>query len=259
MRLDDRRQQILDLLVERGSVALDELAARFDVSKMTIHRDLDELERSGSLRKIRGGATIESSAQFESDFRFRERRAASEKQLIARAAVELVEPGMSVIIDDSSTASLIAPLLVEKRPLTVITNGLATITLLAPLYGITLIALGGNYAHKFNGFTGLVTERALADLRADVVFLSSSGIDGLRAFHQDQEIVRVKARMFASARQRYLLSDNAKFGRTALHFLADLTDFDAVITGADLPTETVSALRAAGVRLTLAADTVPLN
>ena len=101
MKRDDRRQKMIDMLVEEGSVSLDEFARQFDVSKMTIHRDLDDLETEGLLRKQRGGATIESSAQFESDYRYRTRKAAAEKRLIAEKAAGLIEPGMSVMLDDS--------------------------------------------------------------------------------------------------------------------------------------------------------------
>ena len=74
MRREERQQLIMDLMVERGAVDLDDLAERYSVSKMTIHRDLDDLEQAGLLRKMRGGATIEAGTQFESDFRYRERQ-----------------------------------------------------------------------------------------------------------------------------------------------------------------------------------------
>ena len=73
VKREDRKQAIMDLLVEQRAVDLDDLAERFAVSKMTIHRDLDDLESEGLLRKMRGGATMESGTQFESDFRFRAR------------------------------------------------------------------------------------------------------------------------------------------------------------------------------------------
>ena len=52
----DRRRQIVALLQEQGIVLIRNLSERFDVSHMTIHRDLDHLEERGQLRKVRGGA-----------------------------------------------------------------------------------------------------------------------------------------------------------------------------------------------------------
>ena len=88
MKRDERRQAIINLLVESRAVDLDDLAARFAVSKMTIHRDLDDLEQAGVLRKVRGGATIDAGTQFESDFRFRELQEADVKRSIAEAAAD---------------------------------------------------------------------------------------------------------------------------------------------------------------------------
>lgn len=80
MKPDDRRQAIMDVLMEAGTASVEELSFRFGVSKMTVHRDLDDLEQAGLLRKVHGGASIQSSPQFESDFRYREKIATSEKR-----------------------------------------------------------------------------------------------------------------------------------------------------------------------------------
>ena len=230
MKLEDRRQQIVDLLMVQGAVSLDDLASQFGVSKMTIHRDLDDLEDAGLLRKVRGGASIETSSQFESDYRYRERRGAEEKRRIGSAAVELLEPGMTVLVNDGSTAGLLADMLPAKRPITVITNNQAVIQALMGVTGVTLIALGGTYSKKYNGFYGIITEEALAGLRADVAFISSPAISGTAAFHQDHEFVKIKRLMIAGGTRRYLLVDHLKFGRTALYEIAGLDAFDAVIT-----------------------------
>ena len=64
MKADTRRQEIMDLMMELGNATVDDLASRFGVSKMTVHRDLDELEQSGLLRKVRGGASIQSKGRW---------------------------------------------------------------------------------------------------------------------------------------------------------------------------------------------------
>ena len=77
----------MDALVEDRAVDLEVLADRFAVSKMTIHRDLDDLEHAGLLRKVRGGATIEAGTRFESDFRIREKQDSAAKSRMAKAAL----------------------------------------------------------------------------------------------------------------------------------------------------------------------------
>jgi DeoR/GlpR family transcriptional regulator of sugar metabolism len=247
VKAETRRQDIVEWLVETGSATLEDLSQRFGVSRMTIHRDLDGLEADGLLRKVRGGATIEASGRFESDFRYRARLSADEKRRVAGRAAAFVTPGMRVMVDDGSTSQMLAPFLIERRPLTVITNNLALIGDLSGIAGIDLIALGGTYSRKFNGFFGILTVQALAGLRADVVLLSSSAIDGRTAFHQDQEVLEVKRRMIASAEARYLMVDHRKFGRTALHFMADLDVFDGVVTTRAIGNDRASALHDQGI------------
>ena len=255
MKLNGRRQGIMDVLLEEGAATVDDLSRRFGVSKMTIHRDLDELEGGGLLRKVRGGASIQASAQFESDFRYRQTLAAAEKDRIAAAAIGLIEPGQTVIIDDGSTAGSVAKYLAEIRPLTVISNNLTVINTLAGAPGMNLIALGGQYSKKFHGFFGIACEEALRSLRADIAFLSSSAIHGASAFHQNQEVVQSKRLMIAAAERRYLLVDGSKFGRSALHFLTELSTFDSVVTNRAPESGHRAELEAAGVRLSVVDET----
>jgi DeoR/GlpR family transcriptional regulator of sugar metabolism len=254
MKREERQQAIINLLVERRTVDLDDLAERFAVSKMTVHRDLDELEQAGVLRKVRGGATIDAGTQFESDFRIRERQDHGAKQAISKAAVDLVEPGMTVMVNDGSMAAVLGEALMNKRPLTVITNNAAVIERLKDESGITLIALGGVYSAKFNAFFGVVTEEALARLRADIAFISTPGVAAGQAYHMDDNVVRTKRAMMASSSRRYLLVNHERIGHTALHVLADLGEFDAMITNHQPDVQALEDIEKTGVALTIASS-----
>lgn len=252
MRRDERRLAILDLLVEQRTADLDDLAARFGVSKMTIHRDLDDLEQEGLLRKMRGGATIEAGTRFESDFRFRMRQSGEAKARMADAALDLVEPGMTLMVNDGSTAAVLGAILPEKRPLTVITNNAAIIERLKGEPGITLIALGGVFSAKFNGYFGVLTEEALTRLRADIAFISAPAVSGRQAFHMDDDVVRSKRAMMAAATRSCLLVNHQRIGQSALHVLADLTGFSTIITDDDPTPEALASLTQAGIALHIA-------
>ncbi|WP_191058894.1 DeoR/GlpR family DNA-binding transcription regulator [Geminicoccus harenae] len=249
MKSSARRQRIIDALMEQGSVQVDDLATSLRVSRMTIHRDLDMLESDGIVCKVRGGATIQSNTLFESDFRYRERVALEEKRLLAEAAAELIEPGQAIILDGGTTIQALAPLLVQRRPLTVITNSLGICTALAEAPGISLIGLGGIYSRHYHGFMGALAERMLADLRANLLFMSTAAVCGRTAFHQDPQVAQVKRAMIAAAERRFLLVDHSKFGKTALNVLTDLTAFEAVFTGSALPQGVRRELAGQGVTL----------
>jgi DeoR/GlpR family transcriptional regulator of sugar metabolism len=257
MKREARQQLIVNLLVEEKTVDLDHLVDRFGVSKMTIHRDLDDLEQSGVLRKVRGGATIDAGTQFESDFRIRERQGGEAKVAMAQKALEMVEPGMTVMVNDGSMAAVLGEMLLQKRPLALITNNAAIMERLKGENGITLIALGGIYSAKFNAYLGIVTEEALSKLRADVAFISTPAVSGRLAYHMDDNAVRAKRAMIASSARSCLLVNHERIGHTALHVMADLADFDAVITDSAPGAAALKEFDEAGIALTIASTQDP--
>lgn len=249
MSAESRREEIANYVIEHGEARIDELVAAFGVSRMTIHRHVEELSRQGVLRKLHGAVSAQPSGVYESLFRFRQTRAAGAKAALARAALAEIEPGQVILLDDSTTASALAPLLPERAPLTVVTNSLGVAQRLAEAEGLSLISLGGEYHPTYNAFIGHICESALSRLRVNLLICSASAVTGTSALIQDPQVVRVKQAMIAAASRRLLLVDSSKFGKVALHLFADLTQFDTVLTDAGLPAGTQRSLAAAGVPL----------
>ncbi|MGB3401098.1 MAG: DeoR/GlpR family DNA-binding transcription regulator, partial [Microcoleaceae cyanobacterium] len=253
VKREERQQAIMDVLVLEGEASLDELSVHFEVSKMTVHRDLDDLESAGLLRKVRGGATIQSGTQFESDYRLRARQGAVSKNAMAEAALSLIEPGMTVMINDGSMAAVLAQKCSARRPLTIITNNAAVIDAQRNEPGITLITLGGVYSSKYNAYLGKVTEDTLAGLRADIAFISSPAVSGVEVFHMDDSVVRAKRAMMEQAAKCCLLVNHTRFGHAALHRLAKLDEFANIITDQTPDADAIAEFQRAGLNLTIAA------
>jgi DeoR/GlpR family transcriptional regulator of sugar metabolism len=249
----DRQERIADLVLRQDFVAARDLALRFDVSLMTIHRDLDVLAGQGVLRKVRGGATPLPSSLFESNVRYRMTESVAEKQALARQALSLLEPGQAVMLDDSTTTLALARLLPTlDAPLTVITNFLASMRELNQATAIRLIVLGGEYLPSHDSFTGIATQAMLAALRADVLFLSTTAVADGATFQPEPEVAMLKQAMMRSAARRILMIDHLKIGRVALHRLAPLRDFDLVIVDAGIDDERLRQLREAGAEVLVA-------
>ncbi|MEU5532538.1 DeoR/GlpR family DNA-binding transcription regulator [Streptomyces sp. NPDC020362] len=226
-----RQAAMAELVLAEGSATAAELAERFGVSLMTIHRDLDELERQGIVRKFRGGVTAQPSGVFESNVQYRLKTMRPHKAALAARALKSIEPGMAILLDDSTSTLEIARRLRlgEITPLTVVTNFLEAINLLAGQRGIHLMALGGDYDRLHSSFLGVSCVEAVEQLRVDVCFASTSGVHGGYAYHQEQHIVSVKRAMLDAAGRNVLLADHTKLGRVALHRVAPLSRFDLLL------------------------------
>ncbi|MGH3750095.1 MAG: DeoR/GlpR family DNA-binding transcription regulator [Micromonosporaceae bacterium] len=247
----ERQRQIRERVRREGFARAATLAEEFGVSLMTVHRDLDALQAEGWLRKVRGGAATTLSAGFHGDLRQRMTTMVDAKRGLAQAALDLITPGQTIMIDESTTCLHLARRLTERSPLTLITYFQPAITMLAGTPGMTLISLGGEHFPAYDAFLGLYTAEGVAKLRADTLFMSTTAISRGRCYHHSQATTQVKRAMMNSASRRVLLVDHTKFSRQGLYTLAELTDFDLVMADAGLPVAEQRRIRDSGAKLSI--------
>ena len=238
----DRQRELVELVLREGSASAQEISEAFGVSLMTAHRDVDELVKAGMVRKFHGGVTALPSAVFDSSIHFRSRSALAEKAAIARTAASLVEPGMVVMLEDATTTLALARELTDIAPLTVITNFPEIVQVLKGREEVRLIMLGGVYSSGHEAYLGLPCIDAVAKVRADIHFSSTSAMSVSQAFHSEQDVVLVTRAMMASSHRSALLMDHHKIGRTALHAVAPLTDFTDLVVDDGTDAETLATL-----------------
>ncbi|WP_420111526.1 DeoR/GlpR family DNA-binding transcription regulator [Pseudactinotalea sp.] len=250
-RKAERQAQIAERVLERGQAAASDLAEHFGVSVMTIHRDLDALAEQGILRRFHGGASAQRSSVFEPDVDYRLRLGATAKRAIAIAARDLVEPGMALMLDDSTTGLALAGLIADIPDLTIATNFVDAVGLLAGR-GPHVIGLGGDLSVPHRSFLGHGCLDAVAAIRVNTLFSSTSAMTADAVYHQEQEIVTVKQAMMASAERRVLLMDHSKCGKSALYRVSAATDWDVIVVDAETDPTFVADLRERGIDVVVA-------
>jgi DeoR/GlpR family transcriptional regulator of sugar metabolism len=242
----ERQETITQLLVGQDHVTVRDLAERFNVSAMTIHRDLDALESIGVLRKVRGGATAQPTALYESSLTFRLGQMPEAKRRLAELAAERIKPGASVALDDSTTALALLPFLAEIGQLTVVTYFASVVEEVARLAPdtIELVVVGGTYSHKYHAFVGVLAEQQLMELSVDHSFISVSSVDVERGtFHQEPDQAAIKRTLVHIARDSSLLVDSTKFRSSALHRVVALPEFNAIYVDDSTSADIVRRLR----------------
>jgi DeoR family transcriptional regulator, fructose operon transcriptional repressor len=234
MLIVQRQQQLLDILRERHSVELDDLAEALDVSTSTVRRDLETLERRGLVQRTHGGAVYLGEQRPPTDkptyalaTRMTER--VESKRAIARVAAGLIEPHMTVLLDGGSTVVFAAEA-IEARPLQVLTNSISIANLFKDDERIELTLLGGTLYPRTEVTLGPLTTGTLADLHADLLLFSTVGIYGEDCFNLNLEMARTEQVMMLQATRSVMLMDSSKFGRKSMARVCSLAEVDHVIT-----------------------------
>ncbi len=255
---EDRRARILEALADRGTVQVAAIAAELDVSEMTVRRDLIDLEKSGKLVRVHGGAVVgraETAKKFdryEPAFDARIQRQRSAKERIAAAATRIAGDYRTIALDVGTTTFLMADLLNEYSDAKIFTNSLRIASELGD--GPLEVYLPGGRIRKDE--MSLCGATAVANFQAlwfDIAFLGVSGLTASGIYDYSLEDTEVKRVYIRRSGIKVVLCDASKFERMSLVQVAPLSDFDVLITDAPPPAHIAAALADAGVELVIAA------
>lgn len=252
MLADERRRRIVQLVETEGSASVDDLAQRFDVSEMTIRRDLRTLENRGLIKRVHGGATSARGRSYEPPFLLRKTEHADAKAAIGQRAAEMVEDGDSVALDVGTTTLEVARHLEDKQNLTIITPSLHIANLLASHPSLRLILVGGILRPGELSLVGSLAEYAFQQFYVDKLFLGIGGISfeaGLTEFNLED--AQTKRAMLRCAKECIVVADASKFDQIAFAAVAPLDVAHKIVTDRNLDSGVVKRLREMDIEVVL--------
>lgn len=256
MLVDERRNQLLELVRRSGFASLPELAEELGVSESTVRRDLDYLEETGSAKRTHGGVFYTGSSPQLPHFEERQPAQWELKKAIARKAAELITPGDTLLLDGGTTTYEVARLLVGK-PLQVVTNSLPVANLFASHSATDLVLLGG-YVYPRTGVTlGPYANDQLAQLNVQKTILSVAGVNERGFYNSNLLLVETERAMMHAADQVIVVADSTKFGRQSLAHLCPLNSVQWLVVDQQLASEWPEKITAAGVELVIAPISEP--
>lgn len=243
MTTQQRRGQIIEALEGRGQVLVEDLALEFGVSLVTIRKDLADLEARGLLHRTHGGASWAHRSLFNPSFREKAYLQQAEKQAIARATLELIEEGDSLILDAGSTTHALARAMKKRfRHLHIITNSVP-IALELSETSWELLLLGGSVRHHSQALIGPATVRALEPYHVDKAILSATGASVTHGLTTPNDLeAQTKRAMIRAAGQVIAIVDSSKLGRVTLASFAALGALSALVTDWNAAPETLETL-----------------
>ncbi|WP_432136227.1 MULTISPECIES: DeoR/GlpR family DNA-binding transcription regulator [unclassified Streptomyces] len=234
-----RQEKIAELVRQHGAVRVSALTGHFDVSDVTIRRDLEALARQGHLEKVHGGATTpEYGGSVEPEFAEKQSRETAAKEAIAAAAARLAVPGAAVGLTAGTTTWTLAQRLVDVPDLTVVTNSVQVAeTLCAHRRTEQTVVLTGGARTPSDALVGPLAVAALSSLHVDVLFMGVHGMSAAAGFSTPnlEEAITNRA-MCRSARRVAVLADHTKWNVVGLARIAPLEAADVLITDSGIDT-----------------------
>jgi DeoR/GlpR family transcriptional regulator of sugar metabolism len=228
-----RQAKILERVREDGAVRVVDLVRQLGVSDMTVRRDLLILEDQGLLEKVHGGATaVEGNALFEPTFAAKSTLQQAEKDAIAQAAADMVEPGMAIAVSAGTTTHALARRIVDIPRITVVTNSIRVTDALhhSGRPDQTIILTGGVRTPS-EALVGPFAVAALRTVHVDLVFVGVHGMDPHSGFTCPNLLEADTDRALIEAGRRLVVvADHTKWGVIGISSIARLDQADVLIT-----------------------------
>lgn len=252
MLKEQRRQEITEILYQTGYAEIAKLSQKYNVTEMTIRRDLDYLiKHNSNFARKRGGAIFQSESPYEK--RIAENPSA--KQQIAAKAVSLIQPNKIIFLDSGTTLLQLAKLIsVQKNNHNlIVTNSIENANELLKTPSIKTFFIGGDLDYNVHSTRGSVSEEQMRAIQVDIAFLGANAIskDGKICISSSIEIGFKKA-VLASAHHKYLLVDSSKIGNQALLSYANASELDGIITDNQISPTMLTEMLAKGINIIIA-------
>ncbi len=249
--IPERQKQILSLLSRQGRLSVAEVVRQFSISQATARRDLGLLASQGKAQRVHGGVIAIEHAPPELPILERTSAESVEKARIGRAAAERIADKDTVFISSGTTALEVARNL-RGRCLTVITNSLPVLNMLAGERDITVISLGGMLRDSELSFIGHITEQALAEVRVDKVIMGTRALSLEHGLTNDymQETLTDRA-ILKIGREVIIVADHTKANRVSTVRLAPLKSVHILITDLQADKKFIQALKGQGITVLL--------
>lgn len=234
MLKNERLQRILERVNQQGLVTVQEIVAELSVSDMTVRRDLDELERTGKLIRIHGGAqSLDNNANYEKTNTEKLTQQIHEKEEIAELALPFIQDGETIFLGPGTTIECLARRILSRN-LRIITNSLPVFNILVTSSTIDVVLVGGKYRDITGAFIGSLTDQTLQSLTCAKAFVSANAVykDSVSTYSETEG--RTQQLSIDCAIQKYLLVDHTKFGKYDFYPFYQTSRFDKVISDAGL-------------------------
>jgi len=224
---NERRNSLVQYVLNQKKATVIELAEKFNVSTETIRKDLLYLDQNNILLKGHGVVSVTNS-YLENEFAIKETENTAAKIQIAKRAAAQIPENCVIFLDSGTTALQLAKILNLRKDLIIVSNS-ALISQISATSNNQILIAGGELRKKSFSYVGHWALQSLQQIHIDIAFLSCSGFhsDG-PSIHSYREL-EIKQTVIENSHKTILIADTNKFNKESLYRYATFSAFDLFI------------------------------
>ncbi|PKM51642.1 MAG: DeoR/GlpR transcriptional regulator [Firmicutes bacterium HGW-Firmicutes-7] len=232
MFVEERLQEIINLLNLNGKIIVKDLSIKFDVTEDCIRKDLKILEKNGLIKRTYGGAVLSRESSLNRTIVSRKNLDIESKQRIAEKVYEIIKERETIFLDIASTNIVVAEYIAQgRKKMTVISNMVDVIQILSQCPNVEVIGIGGVLNKELSGFIGSSTIEYISKYKVDRAFIGSCGVDvadhSITTFLVEDG--NTKRAIMNASKKTYLVIGSKKFYSDGVYKFAEIYDFDTIV------------------------------
>lgn len=250
----ERIEIIKELSRENEIISWEKLQTHLNASKATVRRDIDELIRTGMVKKTRGGVIFcndRNNTEPSNELRLHINPTAKGK--IAATAVKLVHDRDFLMMDSGSTVLELVRHLPKSIQLGIVTYALPVALELDDNENADVYLIGGQLRKHFVACHGYLAEQMMSQFHAKICFLGADAVsveDGISGYNTMD--VSLKRIMIERSEKVILLVDHSKFTSKAFMDIAPIDAIDMIITDDETDEKYIESLREKNIEVIVA-------
>jgi len=239
MFAEERKLKILDSLNKDGKVKVCDLSKFYEVSEVTIRRDLQELEEAELIKRVHGGAVLNDNTKFEPTFSEKIDKFYEEKESVGKLAASMILDGDTIVLDAGTTTLKIVRYITAKD-ITVLTNSVDIAFELSKKQNVEVILTGGTLRWETRALVGPVADNTFKNFKVDKAFIGVNGICIINGLTTPNIIeATTKKEMIKIAKKIIVVCDHTKFNRVSFAKIVDVDSIDLIITDNGVDAESI--------------------
>ncbi len=247
---ENRREEIIELIQSQGKVKVSELSQKYNISEVSIRKDLEMLEAQGHLSRIHGGAVGMNKLYINMDLSERFKTNAAAKRDVAELAAKFIQDNDTIMMNSGTTLTYVLRALRGKNNISIVTNSIQNATEAALYPDFNVILLGGELDSKYQFTYGQDAIHQLENYHASKCILSVDGVSadaGLTLYYSNEaELAR---KMIECSDMTIVAADSSKLGKNVFARITDASKSDILVTNKSDNFDELAKLRKLGVKI----------